>query len=200
MVHYLAPEFMPATQNVIQKLKEKDVESFEKVFKQYYPELCGFAIKYVENKDVAEELVQALFCGLWEKLDSLEVQTNLKSYLYTGVRNAAFNYFKHQKVKDKFEAYSLQHPTAYESGVDVLEVKELQQKIHSAMDLLPEKCRQVFELSRLQNKKYREIAEELDISIKTVEIHMGKALKILRKALGSYLPLAIIIWSYMIHK
>jgi len=76
----------------------------------------------------------------------------------------------------------------------------LQTKIKDSLDLLPDKCRMVFELSRFQNKKYREIAEELNISIKTVEIHMGKALKILRKALGSYLPLAILIWSHMLHK
>jgi len=74
---------MPEAQINIAKLKEKDISTFEKVFKQYYGELCGFAIKYVENKDVAEELVQGLFCGLWEKMDGIDVQTNLKSYLYS---------------------------------------------------------------------------------------------------------------------
>lgn len=191
---------MPEAQINIAKLKEKDISTFEKVFKQYYGELCGFAIKYVENKDVAEELVQGLFCGLWEKMDGIDVQTNLKSYLYSWVRNAAFNYFKHQKVVDKYEQYAASTHSSFVSATDQLEVKELQTKIKDSLDLLPDKCRMVFELSRFQNKKYREIAEELNISIKTVEIHMGKALKILRKALGSYLPLAILIWSHMLHK
>ncbi|MFT7591511.1 MAG: RNA polymerase sigma-70 factor (ECF subfamily) [bacterium] len=191
---------METNSTTIQMLKAKDIKTFELVFKQYYGELCGFATKYVEDADIAEELVQSLFCSLWEKLDSIGLQTNLKAYLYTGVRNAAFNHFKHQKVVDKYEQYASNTGASISPPSEVLEVKELKSIIDLAMNLLPEKCRQVFELSRIEQKKYREIAEELNISIKTVEIHMGKALKILRQELGSYLPLAILIWTYMINK
>ncbi|MFT5723963.1 MAG: RNA polymerase sigma-70 factor (ECF subfamily) [Bacteroidia bacterium] len=191
---------MPASEEIIQRLQKKDITAFEMVFKQYYAELCGFANKYVQNPEVAEELVQDMFCGLWDKMERISIQTNLKSYLYSGIRNAAFNYFKHQKVVDKYEQFASVNSPISEEASKTLEVKELQQSILKAMAVLPDKCRQVFEMSRNEHMKYREIADELNISIKTVEIHMGKALKILRKELGSYLPLALIIWSHLINK
>ena len=191
---------MVESEDILTRLKQKDIAAFEKVFHSYYAELCGFAQKYVENKDVAEELVQSMFCSLWEKLDTLDVRTNLKSYLYSGVRNAAFNYFKHQKVVDKHAQHMASFSTIETPVSDRLEVKELKLKIAAAMDLLPDKCRQVFELSRGEHMKYREIADELGISIKTVEIHMGKALKILRRELGTYLPVALLIWTQMVTK
>ncbi len=185
---------MLATDDIIIKLKAKDEKAFELVFRVYYPELCRFAYKYVENQDVAEELVQDLFCSLWAKLDSLVINTSLKSYLYSAVRNAAFNYFKHQKVTDKYKSYQMERGSGIIEADRSLEVKELSTKIDAAIHSLPEKCREVFRLSRIENKKYKEIAEELNISIKTVENQMGKALKVLRKELGSYLPIALLMW------
>lgn len=183
---------MLQTDDVVIKLKEKDEKAFELVFRKYYPELCGFALKYVQNQDVAEELVQELFCTLWKKLDNLVINTSLKSYLYSAVRNAAFNYFKHQEVTNRYTAYQLERGETH-THENTMEVKELQSQIDKAVQSLPEKCREVFRLSRFEHKKYKEIAEELNISIKTVENQMGKALSVMRKELGSYLPLAVLV-------
>ncbi|MBO6515732.1 MAG: RNA polymerase sigma-70 factor [Bacteroidia bacterium] len=191
---------MIATNDIIHRLKEKDEKAFEEVFRTYYPELCRFAYKYVENQDVAEELVQELFYSLWAKLDAIDINTSIKSYLYSSVRNAAYNYFKRQKVADKYVAHQMNHGAVVVAADQRLEVKELSNRIDKAIESLPDKCKQVFRLSRVENKKYKEIAEELDISIKTVENQMGKALKVLRKELGSYLPVALIIWIEIIIK
>ncbi len=191
---------MQIAEDIFVKLKAKDSDAFEQVFKQYYPELVGFANKYLQDMDLAEEMVQDLFCSFWDKVESLNIQTNLKSYLYSAVRNAAFNYFKHQKVVDKYQQHATLGDSYSPDSSMGVELKELQNKIDSSLELLPEKCKKVFELSRFHHKKYREIAEELGISIKTVEIHMGKALKILRRELGSYLPLALLIWDEIINK
>jgi RNA polymerase sigma-70 factor (ECF subfamily) len=185
---------LPATNDILEKLKSKDEKAFELVFRMYYPDLCGFAIKYVQRQDLAEEMVQDVFYKLWEKLDSLVISSNLKSYLYTSVRNAAFNHFKHQEVVNAYEAASVAFQRDTSTAVDVLEVKELQTQIDSAINRLPERCREVFNLSRIEGKSYKEIAAQLEISVKTVENQMGKALKTLRVEFGTYLPLWLLIW------
>lgn len=180
-------------ENILKKLREKDISAYELVFKEFYPELCGFANKYLQDMDKAEELVQDLFCSLWEKIEDLSIQVSLKSYLYSSIRNSVFNHFKHKKVVDKYQQYA-SNKDAFSSHAGVqLEVKELQANIERAIGTLPDKCRKVFELSRIHHKKYQEIADELEISIKTVEVHMGKALRILRSELGPYLPIALLI-------
>lgn len=185
---------MVQAEDILEKLKQKDEKAFEMVFRLYYPELCRFAFKYVQNQDVAEELVQELFCSIWNKLDTLAINVSLKSYLYSSVRNAAYNYIKHQKVADAYVSYKMEFGEQMMDADTSLEIKELSEKINNAVQALPEKCREVFRLSRMENMKYREIAEELNISVKTVENQMGKALKFLREELGSYLPLALLAW------
>jgi len=183
-----------ATNDILEKLKSKDEKAFELVFRMYYPELCGFALKYVQRKDLAEEIVQDVFYKLWEKLETLVINSSLKSYLYTSVRNAAFNHFKHQEVVNAYQVSTVAFQRDTSTAVDVLEVKELQTQIDQAIGRLPDRCKAVFNLSRIEGKSYKEIAAELDISIKTVENQMGKALKVLRAEFGTYLPLWLLIW------
>lgn len=178
---------------------ERDRNAFEIVFRSYYSELCSFALRYVQNKDEAEGLVQDLFCYLWENLDRLVIKTSLKSYLYQAVRNRAFNRFKHEHVKSDHQSHLERTSTPALDSSKVLEAKELQGIIDQSINALPQKCREVFELSRYQGLKYKEIAEQLGISIKTVENQMGKALKHLRSELSDYLPLAIIVWMELNH-
>ena len=171
--------------------------TFEKIYKDYYRPLCAFAYDYVADHDIAEETVQEMFSTVWSKAGQIEIRTNVKSYLYGAVRNSCLNFLKHEKIKRKHEAYELQKSELEE--IDFLELDELQAEIEQALNKLPEKCRRIFEMSRYEDKKYSEIAEELDISIKTVETQMSCALKVMRESLGKYLPL--ILWIiYLLKK
>jgi RNA polymerase sigma-70 factor, ECF subfamily len=176
------------------ELKEGDVNAFEMFFKTYYQPLCNYAYTFIHDKDEAEEIVQSAFLSVWEKRKSLDIKTSLKSYLYTMVRNTSLNIIKHEKIKQKHvgEALAL-GDKSYESVAQAVATNELEERIQHAMEVLPEQCRLVFKLSRFEELKYSEIATQLNISIKTVENHMGKALKIMRDQLKDYLPILIII-------
>ncbi len=138
--------------------------------------------------------MQDVFFKIWERRELLEITTSLKAYLYRSVHNACLNHIKHQKVK---QAYSDFYRENHEEQDDhnPSDQQELEQQVMDAMDALPEKCREVFELSRFEGLKYREIAERLSISEKTVENQMGKAFKILREKLSVYLK-GTLIWIF----
>ncbi len=174
--------------NILEGLKFKDEKSFEVLFKTHYEPLVRFVYKYMNNIEEAEEIVQDTFHTLWEKSESITIQSSLKSYLYQAARNKSLNSIKHKSVKQKY-VDSVKHSEIEFVEDTHMEFDELQSKIKEALQVLPPKCRQVFELSRFEEKKYREIAEELNISIKTVENHMGKALGLLRTSLKEYLPI-----------
>ena len=145
------------------------------------------------DREEAEEVVQSSFITVWEKRKSLDIQTSLKSYLYRMVRNGCLNVIKHEKVKKQHVAHELAvADVSYESVSQKVYATELETKISEAMKVLPEQCRLVFQLSRFEELKYQEIADQLKISVKTVENHMGKALRIMREQLKEYLPLFLL--------
>jgi len=163
------------------------------IFRSYYQPLCRYAYSFLEDKEEAEEVVQSAFITIWEKRKSMDIQTSLKSYLYRMVRNACLNVIKHEKIKQQHVTHELAvTETTYESVTQKVYATELELKISEAMKTLPEQCRLVFQLSRFEELKYQEIADQLQISVKTVENHMGKALKIMREQLKEYLPLFLI--------
>lgn len=166
-----------------------DPVHFEMAYKQYFSSLVGFAYQYVEDSDTSEDIVQEMFGKLWNKVEGIDIRTNLKSYLFGAVRNACLNYLRHQKVVENHEAEN-EGGTVHQ--INFLEMDELQEKVEEALAQLPEKRRQIFELSRFEEKKYHEIAEELDISVKTVETQMSRALKVMREVLGSYITYLIV--------
>lgn len=170
-----------------------DKGAFEQVFRQYYQPLCNYVCSITKDLNEAEEVVQTVFYNIWNKREKLEITGSLKSYLYRAAHNDCLNRIKHQKIKKNYAGDYIK--TADHSGADAsqtLQAKELNTKIQEAIDMLPEQCGQVFKLSRFENLKYSEIATQLNISVKTVENHMGKALKILRERLKDYLPLLFI--------
>lgn len=180
-------------QNMYLALKEGKETAFEMIFKTFYKPLCTYAYSFVNDKDEAEEVVQAAFISVWEKRSGIEIQTSLKSYLYRMVRNSCLNVIKHEKVKKQHVAYEMATgDSSHESVSQAVMSSELEGKIYEAMKTLPEQCRLVFQLSRFEELKYAQIADQLDISIKTVENHMGKALKLMRVQLKDYLPLLLI--------
>ncbi len=177
-------------------LRAGDITAFEMIFRTYYQPLCNYAYSFVQDRDEAEEIVQATFLSVWEKRDNLSIHTGVKPYLYAMVRNAALNVIKHEKVKQQHATVEIAvAEKSVESVTHTVMASELEGRIYKALNKLPEQCRLVFKLSRFEELKYSEIAEQLNISVKTVENQMGKALKIMREQLKDYLPLLIVLMS-----
>ncbi|MBX2964049.1 MAG: RNA polymerase sigma-70 factor [Cyclobacteriaceae bacterium] len=171
-----------------------DINAFEMMFKTYYQPLCRYASTFVGNPEDSEEIVQSAFIGIWEKRQNIDITTSVKAYLYRAIRNACLNEIKHQKVKQLHADHELRTGEKYAEATDQGALRdELEEKIKTALLALPEQCRIIFQLSRFEELKYQEIADQLNLSIKTVENQMGKALKIMREQLRDYLPLIAIV-------
>ncbi len=174
--------------------KGLDKKTFEQLFNSHYEPLCRFASVYSKDADAVQEIVQDVFINLWQKRETIDTEKSVVSYLYTAVKNRCLNYIRDNK---KFRSYYFDIEIEMEIAVqdaDLLSEKETQIKILKALDQLPEKCRQVFELSRFEEMKYRDIADRLNISVKTVEVQISKALKILREELKEFLMILLILW------
>ena len=179
---------------VFSAIQQGDISSFEMLFKTYYAPLCRFAMGFLEDSEEAEEVVQSMFIGFWEKRKKLGIETSLKAYLYQSVRNACLNELKRQKVRKIYASQQESEGEPMSESADRIAMKnELEEKIQVAIQTLPEQCRLIFQMSRFEELKYQEIADQLGLSIKTVENQMGKALKIMREQLKEYLPLIIIL-------
>jgi len=177
--------------------------SFKQLFNNYYQPLCHLGRYYLENEDEAKTVVQEAFVKLWEVRHELEAGSNIQNYLFTLVKNNCLNILKrrqillkhHEKIREKELRY--QYESLNRISDDYLEFKELKEKVDDAIKNLPEHLRVVFELSRFRDMKNREIASELQISKKTVEARITKALKILREELKDYLPLLMILPNFL---
>ena len=179
-----------------------DEQAFEMVFKSHFKALHAYAQAIVKDSAEAEEVVQTVFLRLWEKRGNIKITTSLKAYLYKAVYHSSINQLKHKKVRMKYSEHHLyisQQEAPIESRAFSEEGdEELGHRLENALNRLPEKCRLVFYLSRFEELKYQEIANRLGISVKTVEAHMGKALKILRVQLAEYLPILLMLLSYLL--
>lgn len=181
---------------IIEKIKQGDELAFELLFRKYYGRLCGFANKFIGSSTESEEIVQEVFLNIWNRKEKLKLNEEIRSYLFKSVQNLCFNYIQHQKIVDKY--YSAIE-IAYKNQTDDFNTyesvlyNELQTKVDEAISTLPKACRRIFKMSRVEGLKYAEIAQKLNISVKTVETQMGRALVKLRLALKDYLPILIII-------
>jgi RNA polymerase sigma-70 factor (ECF subfamily) len=172
---------------------ESDGVAFDRVYLSHYPALYSYAFTMLADKQLAEEMVHQVFLKILERKAPISIHTSIKAYLYRAVNNECLNYIKHQKVKQNHQSYtmnSMNHQT--ETPANKLQFRELEHRLHKAINELPLQCRIVFQMSRFEELKYAEIATELGIAVKTVENQMGKALKRLRIQLADYLP--IILW------
>lgn len=168
-------------------------KAFEHFFKENYAMYCRFAQGFTNDPDDAEEMVQNTFVKLWESRKSLVIGTQPKAYLFTMIRNACLNQLKHISVREEYKKHNEQEiksETEESSGEDL----NLQDKIQSAIQKMPPQRRKIFEMSRFEGLKYREIAEHLNISIKTVENHMGSAMKDMRVEFKDYLHIAFVLY------
>lgn len=168
---------------------------FEKVFRSCYPDMCSYANNFLKDADASEEVVQEVFFKLWINRESIIINTSIESYLFRAVRNASLNVLKHIRIKEEYKQYHQTTLKATNHTEEALMAGELQTKIKKAIDQLPPERKKVFMLSRYEGLKYKEIAQELNISVSTVENQMVQALKFLREELKEYLPVILLIFN-----
>jgi len=180
--------------DLIVRLKAGDQTAFELLFHFYYSGLVMYSTQFTADRMDAEEIVQDFFVRFWQKHQQILLTDSLKGYLFLSVKNSCLNYLKHKKVEERYiqkmAELSSRH-IAYDP--DLYLASELQEKVKNAIDLLPEKCREIFIMSRIQGLKNEEIATNLNISKRTVETQISKALKVLRVELKDYIGLMILL-------
>lgn len=183
------------------RIKLGDQQAFELLFRKLYVRLCKFSYKFLNDTEEAQEIVQEVFTKIWEGREDIDPEESLKSYLFKIVQNLSLNRLKRKKVESRYiEIYKLVYNDNLEfSAHESLLARELEEQIALSIGHLPNECRKIFQLSRNEGLKYREIADVLHISIKTVETQMSKALRSLRVELRDYLPtlLTVFVYSYM---
>ena len=186
--------------HIVKEIQSGNERVFEALFRSHYESLHIFAKSFIADPDQAEEIVQDVFFKIWEKRHQLDITTSIKAYLYSSVRNTCLNYIKHLKVRAGYADFAMNNNSETFSDVDEqVEYSELEEKIRALMESLPEQCQRIFRMSRFDGKKQREIAEELGISIKTVENQMGRALKVMREGLKGYGPYTILIILHVLN-
>jgi RNA polymerase sigma-70 factor (ECF subfamily) len=174
-------------------IRESDQVAFEALVREYADRLCAFVYGTTRDAEATEELVQDLFLWIWRHRHEWDVRGGLTTYLYRSARNRAVSYLRHETLKKRWEdemARTGQHEFERSAAARPDEetgTAELSVAIAQAVDALPDRCRQVFMLNREHHLSYRQIAETLGISAKTVEVHMGRALAALRRRLTDWI-------------
>jgi RNA polymerase sigma-70 factor (ECF subfamily) len=191
---------LPSEDELLKKLRRGDEKTFELIFREYFVRLCLFAEHYVRDKQAAEDIVEDLFCELWDNAGELNIQVSISGYLHKSVCNRCLKYLRHKDVvngyrqKQLLSAQKMSSDQAQGKHIDPcnsLISKELESSINTAIENLPPQCARIFAMSRFRNMTYPEIAEELSISVNTVKTQMTRALKNLRDALKDYLHILI---------
>lgn len=173
---------------LVKRIKEGDIRAFEQVFRAYHAPLCLYAMSITGRKEVAEEIVQELFYKIWKERESLNILRSLKSYLYGAVRNQSLQYCEQYMVRERHKQ-SVQSAPENEPAAtphDQLEYRELKEVIDRTLSQLPERRRRIFTMHRFEGLKYKEIAERLSLSVKTIEAEMTKTYQLLRKEIEKY--------------
>jgi len=173
---------------LLDRLRQGDRDAFDAVFRAHYATLVGVAERIVGERAVAEELAQDVMLELWKRHATLTVDESLRAYLVRAARNRALNHLRHERMKVRTAPRAAGDTVTLPDAPGNLVEEELDAAVREAVRALPERCREVFELSRGQGLRYAEIAAVLGISVKTVEAQMGKALRVLRERLAPFLP------------
>ena len=175
-------------------IKKGHDHAFETLFRQYFKVLSVFANRYVQDMDQAQDLVQDVFVKFYEQRNNLEVHSSLKALLYQSVRNKCLDHLRSKQTRTEHHEKILIASQGNDIvGNDVMEELELEEKIAQVIEELPDQCKLIFKMSRLEGKRNAEIAEELNLSKRTVETQISNALKKLRKSLFQYLKVLLLI-------
>lgn len=187
---------MPEDQNkgLLKDLKANKQTALKAIFQAHYPVVYRTIYRLITDKGIAEDLAQDVFMRLWEKRHQIDIQGSLGAYIRRMAVNEALGYIRKHK-KYNVEEIAEQHSPSTVSGEDLYMDGELQTEINKAIETLPPKCKTIFMLSRFEDLSYKEISQKLNISPKTVENQISKALKVLKKALKLYLTSFFILFS-----
>lgn len=179
---------------LLSRLQAGDYSAFSNVFSAYYRDLVIFASRYTNDLSYAEELVQDTFVMLWEDRCSIRINTSLKSYLLKTVQNKCIDWFRHKKIVKAHQNYVFEKPPQFSLSTDsYLLYSELNERIENALRLLPDPISEAFRLNRQKGLKYAEIAKISGVSVRTVEVRIGKALHLLRRYLKDYFVVILIL-------
>ena len=181
---------------LVQKLQKGDEKTFISLFKAYYVILCAYSRRYVGRKDIAEEIVSETFFKIWENRKTLEIHSSIKAYLFRAVANNSLLHLrklsKEEKIEDYFSGTESENIGFLEIAENRLDqsllLQELTTRIEDAINQLPPQQQAAFRLKRYEGKKNKEIAKEMGLAVKTVEMHLSKAMFSMRNNLKDYLP------------
>ncbi len=172
---------------LMQQIKAGDNSAYDTLFRKYYSYLCMVVLRMTHSKEQAEDIVQEVFLDLWRKKEQIEINSAVKAYLHRSVVNKTLNKIRDKKLDFDRDEEKLQSvPTMQHTPLQKMQGEELQNVIKTAFESLPEKCRIVFSMVKYEAMSYKETAEKLEISVKTVENQMSKALRIMRAAINEY--------------
>jgi RNA polymerase sigma-70 factor (ECF subfamily) len=186
---------------LIEKLIVDDIDAFRQIFERNYKPLVKYARRFVMDIDAAEDITQQTFLYIWEKRRTINIGQALKSYLFRAVHNACINHLKRENRMEEYtKSFILDTNDQYnETGFNYTVQNEIKHELESAIDSLPENCKNIFKLSRFKGLKNREIALELSISIRTVETQIYRALKILKERLSEHLVVSSLLLLFFYH-
>lgn len=180
---------------LVELFEQGNIAAFEEIYNRYWLELYSAAYKRIREREPSQEIVQNLFTSFWLNRGKFKIHSSLQGYLFTSIRYQVLNYKRDEAVKNSYnESLLVVDNNSFDNSTEnYINYKELKEIVETCVNQLPIKCRSVFELSRNQHKTNREIAQQLQISEKTVENHLTKAIRYLRKNIDTLLVLVVLI-------
>ncbi len=172
----------------IKKIKEGDIDEFERLFKKLYSPLLFFSISIVKERDIAEDIVQDIFYNIWRDRERINIFTSLKSYLYKSTYNNSIKELKKSKIKDQYniDEHLISNEGNRNIATDILEMKDLERVVIKSISKMPQRRAEIFRLHRFGKMKYSQIAQTYDLSIKTIEAEISKAIKTVEKEIEQH--------------
>lgn len=188
----LEPILQESDETILPGLRRGDEKAYRTLFEQYYPILVAFACKYVESTDAAKEVVQEVFIKLYQSRETLQIKQSVKSYLFKAVYHTCINDL-HAQQRRKIHHHQAFEELPTSAYRDDLVETEAVERVYQAVQKLPDQCRRIFTMNRFEGMTNQAIANELNLSKRTVETQVSKALRLLREAL---LAVLVIIWGW----
>lgn len=187
----------PITKQTNNLLTIKDLAAFDQIYRKYWSELFDVAYKRVQSTEKVEEIIQDLFVELWEKREQIEIRESVEAYLFGALKFRVLNHLRHEKMRaSHLQVIREQAVMTTNNLEEEIYMNDLESAYKNQVNNLPEKCRAAFELSRQEQLSFKEIALRLDVSVNTVEKHVGKALRLLRVHLKDFTFAALFIWFH----
>jgi RNA polymerase sigma-70 factor (ECF subfamily) len=170
-----------------EKIRAGDVVAFRAVFDKYYTPMCHYALKFIHDTYLADDIVQEVFIRIWEAKEKIRIVKSLKSYLYISVRNKCLDKLKSEHIRSLHAKSFFEERDKVIDSIDV-EYEEFRYHLSACVEKLPPRCKDIYTYSRFQNIRQEKIALEMGISLKTVKSQIGKALRLIRDCLSIFYP------------